>query len=236
MIGIYKITNIINGKSYIGLSNNILRRKKEHFSNYIQPSELNKTLYRAFEKYGKENFTFEILEECQKEELSEKEKFWIDYYNTYKDGYNETTGGECSCGEENPNHKMTENEIKNIRQIWASKTKTRRQIYKEFCEGKISTAAFRDIYLWNTWSDILPELNTLENQQWHQQQTSYYVKDISIKDKRTPLDKNDVYNIYLRRKRGEKWKDIYEDYKNLYCCYQSFGGNMKRRFRTYFFE
>lgn len=45
-------------------------------------------------KYGIENFSFEIIEECKKEELNDKEKYWINYFNTFFNGYNLTTGGQ----------------------------------------------------------------------------------------------------------------------------------------------
>lgn len=83
MIGIYKITKKDNGKSYIGQSNNIERRIKEHKYKTDIPIEI------AIQKYGIDAFTYEILEECSLEELDEKEKYWIAYYNTYKGfGYN----------------------------------------------------------------------------------------------------------------------------------------------------
>ena len=93
-IGIYKITNKINGKSYIGLSINIEERFKEH---YRQDKEKGKVLYSAFQKYGIENFDFSIIELCSTEELNEKEKYWIAYYDTYNNGYNATLGGEGNC-------------------------------------------------------------------------------------------------------------------------------------------
>ena len=88
-IGIYKITNKINGKSYIGLSTNIEERFKKH-----RQCQGDKILYSAFRKYGIENFDFSIIELCCLEELSEKEKYWIAYYDTYNNGYNATLGGE----------------------------------------------------------------------------------------------------------------------------------------------
>ena len=91
MIGIYKITNKINGKSYIGQSNNIERRLKEH--KYIS-SETNKSLKKAYKKYGKENFEFSILEQCKLEELDEKEIYYI---STLKPKYNRTSGGNGSA-------------------------------------------------------------------------------------------------------------------------------------------
>lgn len=75
MIGIYKITNVINGKVYIGQSSNVERRFSQHKSPYEQERFSEKPLYRAFKKYGIENFTFEILEECEISQLNEKEKF-----------------------------------------------------------------------------------------------------------------------------------------------------------------
>ena len=44
-------------------------------------------------KYGIENFTFSVIEECSQEQLNEREIYWIEYYDTYKNGYNSTLGG-----------------------------------------------------------------------------------------------------------------------------------------------
>ena len=62
MIGIYKITNKINGHSYIGQSIHIEERFREHKSKYNWNREKNKPLYQAFQKYGLDNFSFEIIE------------------------------------------------------------------------------------------------------------------------------------------------------------------------------
>lgn len=93
MIGIYKITNNLSGKIYIGQSNNIERRWKEHCaSNRWKTSE--NYIDVAIHKYGKENFSLEVLEECDVAQLNEREQYWIAYYNTYKgNGYNATSGG-----------------------------------------------------------------------------------------------------------------------------------------------
>lgn len=98
MIGIYKITNKVNGKSYIGQSVNIEKRLVNHkaTASKIKDHCYDYPLYRAFRKYGFENFEFEILEECSNEQLDEKERFWISYFNTLKDGYNQTFGGDGS--------------------------------------------------------------------------------------------------------------------------------------------
>ena len=96
MIGIYKITNLVNGKVYIGQSTNIKRRWKDHKKDAFWRSgpDYDYPLYRAMRKYGLDNFSFEIIEECNKNELNEKEKFYIAQYNSYKNGYNQTEGGD----------------------------------------------------------------------------------------------------------------------------------------------
>lgn len=96
MPGIYKIENNINHKVYIGLSNNFERRWKEHKRRYLDifSQGYNCKLYKAFRKYGLENFTFSIIEECPLEKLGEKEQYWIKYYDSFNLGYNMTLGGE----------------------------------------------------------------------------------------------------------------------------------------------
>lgn len=91
---IYKITNLLNNKSYIGKTNNFDRRKREHFSSTALQNEPNKILYLAIEKYGKENFSMEIVEECKDDIWEEREKFYIQYYHTLTpNGYNMIDGG-----------------------------------------------------------------------------------------------------------------------------------------------
>lgn len=99
MIGIYKITNKINGKSYIGQSIDVERRFLHH-KKYRRTGEKNKSLYRAIKKYGIENFSFEIIDICRKEELDKKETYYIEKYGTFKNGYNMTKGGESILGYE----------------------------------------------------------------------------------------------------------------------------------------
>lgn len=95
--GIYKITNKINGKCYIGQSNDIYRRWKQELA---PNAKLNPHLARAFEKYGIDNFDFEIIEECQRKQLNEREQFYIEIYHSIdpKLGYNKTEGGDGNLG------------------------------------------------------------------------------------------------------------------------------------------
>lgn len=94
MIGIYKITNKLNGKSYIGQSIDIKRRWKQHKK--TTPQKNKNQLYQDFYMCGIENFNFEILEECDIKELDEREIYWINKFDTFYNGYNLTQGGKIS--------------------------------------------------------------------------------------------------------------------------------------------
>lgn len=107
MIGIYKITNLVNGKVYIGCSSwNIKKRWTFHKQELKNDRHINKHLQKSYNKYGRTNFRFEIIELCDKEIVPEREKYWINFYisNDYRYGYNKTVGGDSShlVGELNP--------------------------------------------------------------------------------------------------------------------------------------
>lgn len=91
--GIYKITNITTGQCYIGQSVNIQDRIKQHCKCGlgIDASATNK-LYKNMQDFGIWNFTFELLEECSKDQLNEKERTWIEVYQSDKYGLNSTKG------------------------------------------------------------------------------------------------------------------------------------------------
>lgn len=94
---IYKITNNLTGKSYVGQTIRPLKRRwQEHCQNAVRC----KVLHRAIMKYGKENFTIEKIDTADNpKELNAKEVYWIKFYNTLvPNGYNMTKGGGGICG------------------------------------------------------------------------------------------------------------------------------------------
>lgn len=94
MIGIYKITNTKNEKSYVGQSLNIEERWRQH-KQAIQTSDKSWYPLARKESDGIDDFTFSVLQECKKEELDELEDYWIDYYKSYINGYNQTKDSSC---------------------------------------------------------------------------------------------------------------------------------------------
>lgn len=93
MAYIYKITNNVNDKVYIGqTSRSIPDRWKAH-KHMALKTECQFPLYRAIRKHGIEQFNIEVIEECDTERLNERETFWIAFFDAYKSGYNATLGG-----------------------------------------------------------------------------------------------------------------------------------------------
>ena len=105
---IYRAINCINGKMYIGKTTRDLQvRANRHYQDAFF-TDSNTYFHRAIRKYGKENFTWEIIDRANdKDELNEKERFWIDHYHTFVhfencNGYNMTIGGDGMSGEFHP--------------------------------------------------------------------------------------------------------------------------------------
>lgn len=109
MFGIYKIINKVNNKCYVGqvgkgIGKTFETRWNEHLRDLRRNKHINRNgkpdkLQNAWNKYGEDNFTFDILEVIENLELlDEREVYWIEYYDSFKNGYNQTKGGEGLSG------------------------------------------------------------------------------------------------------------------------------------------
>ena len=90
--GIYKITNINNNKVYIGKTTNFISRWRTHAKRGCGLERISGQLYDAMFEDGLENYMWEIVEVCQKEEQTQKEKDWIKFYKSNEYGYNQKVG------------------------------------------------------------------------------------------------------------------------------------------------
>lgn len=204
MIGIYKITNKLNGKAYVGQSNNIQRRFNEH-KRCGAKSRI--PLDVAIQKYGENNFSFEVLEICSIEELNKKESYWIETYDTANKGYNcSLGGGQQSIGEHNGRAKLNEQDIIDIRISYNNHLK-QKQVYEKY-KDKISFTYFQNLWQGRSWSHIMPEVFTQENK-------DYYINQNSLGSQGSKAAFSDE-EVMLIRKRyvTESAKDIYKDYSN----------------------
>ena len=92
--GIYKITRLKTGEIYIGKSTDIKARWQQHVKTAFGVGTIaHSILHTTMEKDGVENFTFEMIEEVPKDNLTEREKFYIEFYNSKKYGLNQKAGG-----------------------------------------------------------------------------------------------------------------------------------------------
>lgn len=225
MIGIYKFTNKINNKSYIGQSVNIEKRKKEHIQN-INNYKIDSTLYQALRKYGIMNFSFEVLEECDKQELNEKEKYWIQYYDSYNNGYNMTPGGDFNPsnvpeivqkrtekllynkeinaklshkGSENGNAKLTEADVTEIRKAFAQ-GKQISEVYPLYQE-KISYSGFQYCWLGKTWKEVMPEV---------------FEQRKAENNGGSKTSRNEIYQLRLDYMNGLTNKELQKKYNKTY--------------------
>lgn len=143
MVGIYEIKNLVNGKVYIGQSICIESRIEAH-----KKRESNEHLKNAFKKYGLENFSFSVLRECDKSDLSFFEHFYIiancSFDSRY--GYNKTLGGEeYSLFTEESLQKISENVTRSLRTSQKfneyQKTRTGKYFHSEKTKKKMSESA-----------------------------------------------------------------------------------------------
>lgn len=95
MAYIYKITNLINNKIYIGKTIfDINKRFKEHIRDSKRARCEKRPLYSAMNKYGAENFQISLVEQCDNSLAEEREAYWIKKFDSYHNGYNATLGGD----------------------------------------------------------------------------------------------------------------------------------------------
>lgn len=181
--GIYKITNNFTKECYIGASKNIIRRWNEHYYKYKSEKdrEYSSILHTKMREYGIENFSFEIVELCEFEEIYIKEKYYI---KKFKSEYNFTLGGKG--GKYGKPKKFNEivYDLKNT-------NKTLKQIAKDYG------------YCYDT----IKNINLGKN--WYDESLSYPIRNVSLSKTLTILYYNPIIQLdkngnFIARYNNEK--------------------------------
>lgn len=144
MVGIYAIQNNINGKIYVGQSVDIERRWQQEKN----MKRLNEHLLRAMKKYSVENFSFYVLEECEKEKLNEREAFYIKLYHSIDTefGYNKTSGGDSAFSR--PYQKLSDEHKRKISEANKGHHQTQETIKKSLETRKKSLLEKHKVDIW----------------------------------------------------------------------------------------
>lgn len=217
-IYIYKFENKTNGNVYIGQTNNIERRKYQHKASSFNEtySDYNSQFHQSVRKYGWENFSFEVIEIAEEHNYKDREKFYISKYNSYKNGYNATEGGDAGIsqkGESNGRAKLKRAEVLEIRERYGDKEPFN-SVYQDFKEI-ISKRGFQNVWWGRTWKDVSMEVYSSENKTFHN------TKAKSSGPKNRLFSNEEVINIRQRRANGEKIKEVYKDFENR-CSFSGF--------------
>lgn len=170
MVGIYKITNIVNQKSYIGQSKDIAQRINEHF--YHRTATKASLIDKAILEFGISAFTFQILELCMVNELDLKEDFYIKLYKTNIDGYNIVAGGQHNIGESNANVKITEQDVYNLRECYRQHMDPH-DIYFSYFANRISISYFFNLWEGKSWKAIHMDVYTEKNKKFYNEMKRY---------------------------------------------------------------
>ena len=169
MIGIYKITEKENPNNfYVGKSNDIQRRFKEHQTKTYEQSRI--PFDKEIKEKGKDAFTYEILEECKIEQLSEREAYWVEKLKAKESGNKFDGGLRDVVGSHNPNAKLTEEDVINIRKAYNNHYK-QKEVYEDY-KDKITFQSFQNLWQGRSWAHIMPEVFTEENKQYYKAEQS----------------------------------------------------------------
>lgn len=203
--GVYKITNTVTNEVYVGCSTNIRQRWYHHRSNYKMKGykEYGKKLYRSMREYGLENFKFEILEEAEPSVIFDRERYYIRKLDTEVHGLNDTARHDS-----HGRARLSMADVVDIRERYAEH-ESKRNVYLDY-KGKVGERGFHKVWNGYTWTDVMPEVYTKENVDFHKHDTGSSFET----NARAKLTNEDVCEIYKMREQGIKRTVAYEKFKD----------------------
>lgn len=237
---IYSIVNKKNGKRYIGYTNDLDRRLYDHFKDLQLGKHPNKKMQKEFTD---NDFEIEILEAFRKisvQEIARREKYWIKKYDSYNNGYNQTTGGEISTKKVKKDEKF---DMIFILRYYPNSSPIVQKIF-EASESAVLRLKNRQTYL-----NIQNEVDTLSEEKIEEikqkMEEKYQISEKlenhkrNVTQKARQLDKETIFQIIAARnnlkgvggiierklglaaqhtsriKNGERYKDYYAEYQTL---------------------
>lgn len=213
-VGIYEIVCTANGKKYIGQSNNIEKRWRQHRSTLNRNIRHNKYFQNAWNKYGESAFKFIIIEECDTECLTEKEQENIDKYSS-DELFN---WGKCADNA----LRGTSRPLDVIEKIRAAKMGDKNPMYgriftKEHRERMTRHGEKNHFYGKTHTEETREKISKALTGKKRGKATMEHVENnrksqIRVKRLKSTLSEEDVITIRLRRQSGESYVDISEDY------------------------
>jgi len=215
IIGIYKIVNLKNGKLYIGSTSNDFRERWWTHKSYLNNNKHdNKHLQNAWNKYGGQNFKFEIIEECKKEILREKEQYYIDQWYLDENGkfikqrgYNIREKAESNegvkhtedvkrrikkaiSGENSCHAKLTQMQVNEVRNLYLSGAYLQKDLAKKY---DVSSVTIGDIVRNKCYVD-----NNYEYERREFNKNKEYSKKVSNEDVKEIKRQYQLYKISHR--------------------------------------
>lgn len=193
--GIYKIENLINGKVYVGSAVNFKARVNLHIHRLRLKKHHSCKLQNSWNKYGEENFKFEIIELCEKDKLIEREQYYIDLYDSFNKGYNCNPKAGSNIGK-----KLTDEQKQKISQSKKGKPSNRIGS-KHSEESKLKMSQIRKGKRWN------PNFkkHTEDTKKKLSQIGASKIGRMSSRYDSTPINQYDLNNKFIK-----KWKDRIE--------------------------
>jgi len=214
---IYKIKNVINNKEYVGCTITTLKKRFEEHVWRCLKTDTNTKFCNSVRKYGVENFEIELLEECPTLNIYERERYYINEYNTYNKGLNSTYGGEGCLGYRH-SKEIREKISKKIKDGRSHKGKTYEELYGDKADEEKERRKLSVKTRWDSMSEEEKE-KRVDNMKKTSRNNSKYGVDLikEIKNRfNEGMNINEVFGLYPQVKKtylytiknNKRWANI----------------------------
>jgi group I intron endonuclease len=214
---IYKIKNLINDKVYVGCTIKTLKKRFEEHAWRCLNTDSKTRFCNSIRKHGIENFSIELIEECDVSKIYEREKFFINELKTYEVGLNSTIGGEGCLGYKH-SKEIREKISKAIKNGNSHKGKTYEDIYGDRVNDEKERRRESVKKSWDSLSENEKKERIKKQQETVQKKSKYGIKLVSeiknkIKEGLTYKQFRELYpkvrqNFYYELKNGKRWANI----------------------------